>query len=158
MKNVQRRKLSHGGLTAPEKQNEGTAAVGSGDLLGSPVPVCNMFSKQCKFVSDRVPVSHYFPRISWFNRSRASDQYIHKIVRTFFGHLGSDGYLDNSRWSRAIENKINNRKNILLVHILLCLLLWLGTVRLTWIFLMIHIRGFVRDFVVMMRWLPNDQS
>ena len=31
---IQRKKLSHGGLKAPGKQNEGTTAVGSGDLLG----------------------------------------------------------------------------------------------------------------------------
>jgi hypothetical protein len=31
---IQRRKLSHGGLTAPEKQNQAATAVGSGDWLG----------------------------------------------------------------------------------------------------------------------------
>ena len=31
---IQRKKLSHGGTNAPEKQNEAATAVGSGDLLG----------------------------------------------------------------------------------------------------------------------------
>ena len=35
---IQRKKLSHGGLKAPEKQSKAPTAVGSGDLLGVSLP------------------------------------------------------------------------------------------------------------------------
>src|ERR1035437_8915115 len=54
MTKIQRRKLSHGGLTAPDKQTEETTAVGSGDLLGHMVISSNLVFHFFEICSQRL--------------------------------------------------------------------------------------------------------